>query len=82
VAPSLGNRRRLDQVPLQRARRHARFLTCPTFRSRRDADINLAIYRHAGVLWREDTEAELQRLERLLDAVAADEAAPPLANRS
>jgi hypothetical protein len=28
-------------------------LTCPTFRSRRDADINLAIYRRAGVLWRE-----------------------------
>ena len=26
--------------------------TCPTFRSRRDADINLAIYRRAGVLWR------------------------------
>jgi hypothetical protein len=29
--------------------------TCPTFRSRRDADINLAIYRRSGVLWREDT---------------------------
>ncbi|MEQ2007490.1 MAG: N-6 DNA methylase [Limisphaerales bacterium] len=28
--------------------------TCPTFRSRRDADINLAIYRRTGVLWRED----------------------------
>lgn len=28
--------------------------TCPTFRSRRDADINLGIYRRAGVLWRED----------------------------
>jgi hypothetical protein len=28
-------------------------LTCPTFRSRRDADINLAIYRRTGVLWRE-----------------------------
>ena len=27
--------------------------TCPTFRSRRDADINLAIYRRTGVLWRE-----------------------------
>lgn len=27
--------------------------TCPTFRSRRDAEINLAIYRRAGVLWRE-----------------------------
>ena len=28
--------------------------TCPTFRSHRDADINLAMYRRAGVLWRED----------------------------
>ena len=28
--------------------------TCPTFRSRRDADINVAIYRRAGVLWRQD----------------------------
>ena len=27
--------------------------TCPTFRSRRDADINLAMYRRAGVLWKE-----------------------------
>ena len=27
--------------------------TCPTFRSRRDADINLTMYRRAGVLWRE-----------------------------
>jgi hypothetical protein len=27
--------------------------TCPIFRSRRDADINLALYRRAGVLWRE-----------------------------
>lgn len=28
--------------------------TCPTFRSRRDAELNLAIYRRAGILWRED----------------------------
>jgi hypothetical protein len=28
--------------------------TCPTFRSRRDADLNLAIYRRTGVLWREN----------------------------
>ncbi|NUQ79469.1 MAG: N-6 DNA methylase [Polyangiaceae bacterium] len=28
--------------------------TCPVFRTRRDADINLALYRRAGVLWRED----------------------------
>ena len=27
--------------------------TCPTFRSHRDADINLTMYRRAGVLWRE-----------------------------
>lgn len=30
--------------------------TCPTFRSRRDADINLTLYRRSGVLWREDRE--------------------------
>ena len=28
--------------------------TCPTFRSNRDAAINLAMYRRAGVLWREN----------------------------
>jgi hypothetical protein len=28
--------------------------TCPTFRSKRDAIINMALYRRAGVLWRED----------------------------
>ncbi|XXF81228.1 N-6 DNA methylase [Myxococcaceae bacterium GXIMD 01537] len=28
--------------------------TCPTFRSRRDTDINLAMYRRTGILWRED----------------------------
>ena len=27
--------------------------TCPTFRSQRDADINVGMYRRAGVLWRE-----------------------------
>jgi hypothetical protein len=31
--------------------------TCPTFRSRRDARINLGIYQRVGILWRED-EAE------------------------
>jgi hypothetical protein len=30
--------------------------TSPTFRSRRDADINLAMYRRAGILWRESDE--------------------------
>jgi len=28
--------------------------TCPTFRSKRDANINMALYRRAGVLWREE----------------------------
>ncbi len=28
--------------------------TCPVFRTRRDAEINLGIYRRTGVLWRED----------------------------
>lgn len=31
--------------------------SCPTFRSRRDAELNLAIYRRVGVLVREDDEA-------------------------
>ncbi|MBI5500475.1 MAG: N-6 DNA methylase [Deltaproteobacteria bacterium] len=31
--------------------------TCPTFRSGRDARINLAMYRRAGILWREHDEA-------------------------
>lgn len=30
--------------------------TSPTFRCRRDADINLAMYRHAGVLWLESED--------------------------
>jgi hypothetical protein len=28
--------------------------TCPTFRSKRDATINMGLYRRAGVLWRDD----------------------------
>ncbi len=44
--------------------------TCPTFRTRRDADLNLALYRRAGVLWREgppeDNPWQL-RFMRLLD---------------
>jgi hypothetical protein len=31
--------------------------TFPTFATRRDADINLAMYRRAGILWREDDPA-------------------------
>jgi hypothetical protein len=44
--------------------------TCPTFRSRRDADINLAIYRRTGILWREnDPDGNLWglRFMRMLD---------------
>ena len=32
--------------------------TCPTFRSQKDADINLAIYRRTGILWREGEKEE------------------------
>lgn len=40
--------------------------TCPTFRSRRDAELNLAIYRKTGVLWREsDPEGNPWRLQFL-----------------
>lgn len=28
--------------------------TCPTFRFRRDADLNLALYKRTGILWRDD----------------------------
>lgn len=31
--------------------------TCPTFRSKRDAEINLTMYRRAGVFWREADES-------------------------
>jgi hypothetical protein len=44
--------------------------TCPTFRSRHDADINLKLYRKAGVLWRDGTEDGNQwgiRFMRMLD---------------
>lgn len=45
--------------------------TCPTFRSRRDADLNLAMYRRAGVLWREADTANGNpwglRFMRMLD---------------
>jgi hypothetical protein len=32
--------------------------TCPTFRSRRDADLTLGMFRRAGVFWHESSEAE------------------------
>jgi hypothetical protein len=45
--------------------------TFPTFVSRRDADINLAMYRNVGVLWRESDEAHGNpwglRFMRMLD---------------
>jgi len=34
--------------------------TCPTFRSRRDAELNLHMYRTAGVLWRESSDGNDQ----------------------
>lgn len=44
--------------------------TCPTFRDRRDAEINLKMYRRAGVLWREENPEENAwslRFLRMLD---------------
>jgi hypothetical protein len=32
--------------------------TCPTFRSRRDADLTLGMFRRAGVLWHESNEVD------------------------
>lgn len=33
-------------------------LTCPIFRSKRDAQINLALYQRAGILWREGKQED------------------------
>lgn len=44
--------------------------TCPTFRSRRDAELNLAMYRRVGILWREgdpDGNPWDMRFMRMLD---------------
>ena len=46
-------RRHFALAPADFATLNPNTRTCPTFRSRRDADINLAMYRRAGVLWRE-----------------------------
>ncbi len=46
-------RRHFALTPVDFAAINPNTRTCPTFRSRRDADINLAMYRRAGVLWRE-----------------------------
>ena len=53
-AEHLANERRHFQLTAEEFRiLNPNTRTCPTFRSRRDADLNLAIYRRAGVLWRE-----------------------------
>ena len=46
-------RRHFALTPADFATLNPNTRTCPTFRSRRDADINLAMYRRAGVFWRE-----------------------------
>ena len=54
-AVDLGDRRRhFALTPADFATLNPNTRTCPTFRSHRDADINLAMYRRAGVLWREN----------------------------
>ena len=47
-------RRHFTLTPADFATLNPNTRTCPTFRSQRDADINLAMYRRAGVLWREN----------------------------
>ena len=44
--------RHFELTPADFATLNPNTRTCPTFRSRRDADINLQMYRRAGVLWR------------------------------
>ena len=46
-------RRRFALTPADFATLNPNTRTCPTFRSHRDAAINLAMYRRAGVLWQE-----------------------------
>ena len=46
-------RRHFALTPADFAALNPNTRTCPTFRSQRDASINLAMYRRAGVLWRE-----------------------------
>lgn len=50
------SRRHFVLTPADFATLNPNTRTCPTFRSRRDADLNLAIYRRAGVLWREEPD--------------------------
>ncbi len=54
-AVDLGDRQRhFELTPADFAALNPNTRTCPTFRSRRDANINLTMYRHAGVLWQEN----------------------------
>ena len=46
-------RRHFTLTPADFALLNPNSRTCPTFRSQRDAEINLAMYHRAGVLWRE-----------------------------
>ena len=46
-------RRHFSLTPADFATLNPNTRTCPTFRSYRDSNINLAMYRRAGVLWRE-----------------------------
>ena len=47
-------RRHFALTPTDFATLNPNTWTCPTFRSQRDANINLAMYRRVGVLWREN----------------------------
>ncbi len=45
--------RRFSLTPADFATLNPNTKTCPTFRSKRDAELNLAMYRRTGILWRE-----------------------------
>ena len=47
-------RRHFALTPADFATLNPNTRTCPTFRSQRDANINLAMYRRVGVVWREN----------------------------
>jgi hypothetical protein len=53
VAALADRTRHFSLTPAQFERLNPNTRTCPTFRSRRDADLNLALYERAGVLWYE-----------------------------
>ena len=54
VSTLLEHERHFTLSPADFATLNPNTRTCPTFRSKRDADVNLAMYRRAGVLWRDD----------------------------